>query len=134
MAFLSSMIKRFLTALALISVPVSLSANRSCFLGVQLALPHYESIISRGCFVLPSHFPFLCGVADSVLVTCFLVLSAKRQRQWIGLAISFHENSACFHKLRIDARFLGVVFGIVKDKDTKLPHVDTNLLQCQKTL
>ena len=48
-------------------------------------------------------------------------------------ALSLCESLACFHKLRIDVRFLRVISDIVEDKDTKLPRVNTSLLQCQKT-
>ena len=105
------------------------------FSGIQLALPHYESIISRSLFLrfLP-HFSFLCGVADPVLVTFFINRDTVDWFTSKRLAISFCESSACFHKLRIYALFLGIVSDIVEDKDTKIPLVTTNVLQCQKTL
>ena len=61
MAFLPPMIRRFFTALALVSVLVKsnpLCKSKLFFWGAQLALPHYESIISRGCFALPYAFSF----------------------------------------------------------------------------
>ena len=74
MAFLPPMIRRFLTALALISVPVkakSLRKSKLVFLRSNLLCLIRKVLSLEVVLRFLPHFPFLCGAADPVLVTCF---------------------------------------------------------------
>ena len=133
MYFLHPMIRRFLTSLALISVPVratSLCRSKLFFLGSNLlCLITKISSLELVLRFLP-HLRFHCDVADPVLATCFIsrdtvnCLTSKR------LAIFLCESPAWFHKLRMDAHFFGVVSDIVAEENTKLPCLSPIHLLC----
>ena len=83
-AFLPLTIRRFFTALALISVPVKAkSLGRLKLVFLRSNLPCLITKASSLGVVLHYllHFPLLCGFADPVLVACF-------SRQWIGLHLN----------------------------------------------
>ena len=136
MAFIPAMTSRFLTVLELICVPEcarSLWRSKLVFLRSNL-LCLIKNMSSLGdVFRFLPHFPFLCGDPDPVLATCFSNLETVDWFTAKRLAISLWLSCVLFHRLIIEALFLGVISDIIwllRQEDKK--HVLTLACSSEK--